>query len=129
MSINVEETIQKIDQLVLIPIQAQNPEVLQVLKDKRKQWADIFFDQTKSKEEKMAIQDNLAKLHKYFGYKEIRKIGEKGKGGTPFIATPEMRAKNCDAFAEYIRAAGEKRGGALPLELILALAHVWGTVK
>lgn len=122
---SAEEIIKNLDQILKIPQNQQTPEVLQVLKDKRKQWADLFFDQSKPKEEKIAIQDNLAKLHVYFGYKEIRKIGAgKGGGGSPYIATVEQRAANCDAFINFCKAHNITDEAALR-----ALAHVWGPVK
>jgi len=110
-----------LEQIILTPISALSPKALEDLKARRKYLADLFFNQATPFKDKLKIQDELAKLHKYLGYKEIKKLGEK----TP--TTDEQRKKNCDAFISY---CGKTRWETLtPFEQAQVLAVIWGSVK
>lgn len=112
-----------LDEILKIPSDKQHLTVIEKLQTRRKVLADIFFSKTASKEERIKVQDELAKLHDYFKYKPIQKIGQ-GKSSNWKPITPEERETNCNNFLAYLSNHG--LGDSSDESKVYALAHIWG---
>lgn len=86
-----------------IPLSQHTKEIRESLFKKRKELNDIFYDKSKSNEERNKARDEANPISKYLGEKEIQYPAGTGKGGGGYKPkTPEERKKNCDEFLSYL---------------------------
>lgn len=111
------QTFEGLDEILKVPLEKQHSTVVDKLKARRKELADIFFKQETPKADKIKIQDELAKLHDYLKMKPIRKIGE---ARPP--ATAQQREQNTLDFMAFA-----VKNGIHPTAESIAI--VWGSVK
>lgn len=91
-----------LEEILKLPKEKHPKETIDKLQARRKTIADIFFDKTKPNEERMKVFDELDKINKFFGYKDIFALKEKGSGRGYHVVTIAEREANCDAFILYL---------------------------
>lgn len=116
MSPELEENL---DDLIKIPLSQQVPEVTTKLQARRKELFTIFYDRSKSAQERNAVFDEANKISNYLGEKPIKwRIPTKSAAKAP--VTMDQRKQNVDEFVKYC-------GGTLGLQLTPeSIAIVWG---
>jgi len=115
-----------LDEILKVPKEKQAKITIDNLQVRRKTLGDIFFDKTKTFEERNAVYDELVKINKYFGYKEIFKLKEKGSGRTYKPITAADRETNCEAFIAYM----QKKFKNIPEQaLVDYIPLVWANTK
>lgn len=106
MTYDVTKPIQGLDDLLKVQMINQSSEAIKMLKDRRQFVANLFFDKTKTAEERNGVFDEGNKLNAYLGHKLFQyRIKEKGSGyrGTSSPASepqkkPEDRAAELELF-------------------------------
>lgn len=123
--------IDNLDELLKIPLSAQDGKVYNLLSSRKKELFSIFFDKTKSVNERNAVFDEANKLAKYLNESVLKwKASEKKSGysGKSYTTSKEARQKNCDELIAYLKDSG-CWDGMSPFEQGQVLAQAWGTVK
>jgi len=121
--------IENLNDLLKIPQPAQKSETLQLLQNRRKELADIFWHKTADKfdtpyEKKMEIFDELTLLHKYFGYK----LPKKPFQPKSYIISKNQREDNCNDMISYLKKM-TVWNSLSPFEQGTIIAKIWGSVK
>ena len=126
--------IENLDELLQVPLPKQDGKIYNLLQDRRKELADLFYHKNSdgkfdtSYDKKTEIFDELTKLHKYFDYKLPNKPFKPGSGGKQWTTTKEQRQNNCDDLIGYLKVVGAWDGMS-PFEQGMVIARIWGTVK